>query len=202
MEATGVAALLLADADSRWPGQPMPLLPWMNTTLLAFQVGQMALAGVHPTVVVLGHEAKRVAVPLRSTAGVILVANPSYDRGESTSIRAGLRALPSEAGSFLIASISQPRRAETMAALIAAYRRGSHLITLPSYRGRMGRPIVMSTLLAAEIALLANRGEGLEDLLRRHQPDLQVIDVDSPEVLIDINSLDDYRSALDRFKAG
>jgi len=200
MSAEPIAAILLAAGESRRMGHPKPLLPWLGTTLIAYQVEQLTLAGAAPIVVVLGAEARRAAVPLRGYRELVLVFNPLYSLGKTTSLQAGVRALPSGVGALLVLAVDQPRRSETLQQLLNAHLQGSALITTPVYRGRRGHPPVLSSPLLPDLHDLLEEEQGLRGVMRRYQSRTQQIPVESPEVLLDLNSPEDYRGALAFFE--
>ncbi len=200
MSATIVAAILLAAGESRRMGQPKALLPWLGTTLIAYQVEQLIEAGAFPVVVVLGAEAKRVAVPLRHFSQVVLVANPLYQAGKTASIRAGLRALPPKTGALVLQAVDQPRRGETMRRLIAAHLADDALITVPLCQGRRGHPPVLSATLLPTLNALSEQQEGLREVMRRYAAETLEVPMETSEVLLDLNTPDDYRQALAYFQ--
>ncbi len=200
MSAT-VAAILLAAGESRRMGQSKALLPWLGTTLIAYQAEQLIRAGAQPIAVVLGAEAKRVAVPLRHFGELSLVSNPRYSLGKSTSIEAGVRALPSRIDAVLLLAVDQPRRAETLRRLIGAHLESHSLVTIPVHQGRRGHPPVISSTLLPALSTLPEEQQGLREMMRRYRPETQEIPMESPEVLLDLNTPDDYHQALAYFQS-
>lgn len=196
MQGGRVAAVLLAAGESSRMGRPKALLPWMGTTLVAYQVGQLRLAGADPVVVVLGHQEERVAAAVGDPAGVIPVANPAFRQGKSTSIRLGVEALPEDVDAILLLAVDQPRRAETLRLLIAAHLEGSRVITAPAYRGRRGHPPVLSSTLRWELVSLSEGQRGLREVMHRHLSDTLEVPLETPEVLFDLNTPEQYREAL------
>ncbi len=196
-----IAALLLAAGESRRMDRPKPLLPWLGTTLIAYQAEQLILAGCQPIVVVLGAEARRIAVPLRHFRGLILVCNPLYTMGKTTSLLAGLRALPPGIAPLLIAAVDQPRRAQTFRQLLDAHREGRAPITVPVYQGRRGHPPVLSTALLPALEDLSEERQGLRELMQRYHSETVEVPMESPEVLIDLNTPEEYQQALVFFQS-
>ncbi len=182
-------------------GSPKALLPWHGTTLLAYQVDQLLEAGTRSVVVVLGHEAEKIITALPPRPGVVTVVNAAYRRGKSTSIRAGVDALPPDTLAILVHAVDHPRRAATMRTLIAAHLSGDQLITLPSYQGRKGHPPVLSASLRPELCCLAEESQGLRQTMIRHLSETRVIPLDTPEVLFNLNTPEDHRLALAYFRA-
>ena len=217
-----IAAILLAAGESTRMGEPKPLLPWRGQTLLEHQVAALASAGASRTVVVLGHESGKLESLLKDRAGVQWVYNRDYREGKTTSIKVGLRALrqPRDGSpsatlgtcsgilteeAILLLNVDQPRSAGILRQVMGLHRSGGtagsqgrrRLITVPTYRGKGGHPIIVSTSLMAELEQISEVTQGLKAVIRRHKADTQRVDIDSPEILLDLNTRQDYQKALD-----
>ena len=190
-------ALLLSAGESRRMGQLKALLPWQGTSLLAHQVAALKAAGVRRVVVVLGHQAERLQPVLEGQEGVVWVVNPDYSRGKTTSIKAGLDALGDQMpAALLVLNVDQPRRAETLRALLRQHQRGSFLITIPTYRGKGGHPIIMDSSLLDELRGIEEDSQGLRAVAQRHLDSTQRVEMETPEVLWDLNTPEQYQAAL------
>ena len=210
----GICALLLAAGESTRMGMPKALLPWHGQTLLEHQVNALTVAGVSRVVAVLGHEADNLEPLLKDRPGVRCVLNPDYLKGKTTSVKAGLRALV-EASSdslgrpheqaVLILNVDQPRSADTIRRVIDLHRKGRdsrghrYAITVPTYRGKGGHPAIFSTALWSELMAISEDTMGLKAVVRRREKNTQRVEMDSPEMLLDLNDPQDYRRALEMF---
>ena len=221
-----IAALLLAAGESTRMGEPKPLLPWHGRTLLEHQVLALLSAGISRAVAVLGHESERLTPLLANRQRVQCVYNPDYAQGRSTSVKAGIRALfNAQEGStgssiedaLLVLSVDQPRSAATIRRIMelhcapsAPHENGPParpwLITIPTYRDKghdeAGHPVILSTALIDELMQISEDTLGLKAVVRRHEEETQRVPMDSPEVLLDLNTPEDYRSALKMFGSG
>ncbi len=200
-EPVGFAAILLAAGESTRMGRPKPLLPWLGTTLVAYQVEQLVRAGAKPLIVVLGHEREFVAEALRDFPEAVLVPNPRYSQGKTSSIRIGAGALAGRTGAILLHAVDQPRRWQTLRLLIYAHCGGGYPITIPSHQGRRGHPPVLSPSLLPELESLSEETQGLRALMRRHALETQTVPMETPECLLNANTPEDYREALAYFEA-
>lgn len=202
MNMPGAAAILMAAGASERMGAPKALLPWMGTSLVAYQVEQLLLAGVRLVVVVLGHDAERVraAIPPESSA-VRVEVNPNWQEGVCSSIRAGVNATPAWAEAFLINGVDQPRRAETLRALLAGHRSGRQAITVPAYGGRRGHPPVLSAALRSDLLSLDEERQGLREIMHRYAPVTSELPA-GREVLLNMNTHEEYLQALRDWDAG
>lgn len=191
------AAILLAAGESRRMGSLKALLPWQGSTLLAHQISSLRQAGVDPVVVVLGHESGRLEPEVEGKEGVIWRVNPDYRQGKTTSIKAGVNALASDQPSaILILNVDQPRSADTIRRLLQRHRDGGCSITIPRYRGKGGHPIVVDSALLDELKSIDEETLGVKAVVRRHQEATLLVEMDTPEVLWDLNTPEEYQAAL------
>ena len=191
------AAILLAAGESRRMGSLKALLPWQGSTLLAHQISSLRQAGADPVVVVLGHQASQLMPLVEGKEGVIWQVNPDYWQGKTTSIKAGLNALgPDQPSAILILNVDQPRSAETIGHLLQHHRDGGRSITIPRYRGKGGHPIVVDSALLEELKAIDEESLGVKAVVRRHQEATLLVEMDTPEVLWDLNTPDEYQAAL------
>ncbi len=189
-----ISAVLLAAGESARMGSPKPLLPWGDATLIEYELAQLKAGKVEKVVVVLGHEAESVRRRIRNP-DALLVTNADYREGRAGSVRAGVRALAPDTEAVLILAVDQPRPAHLIDRLVTAHRQGGGLITVPSYQGRRGHPPIFDGSLIPELAAVREETLGLREVMRRHARQVQEVPFDSPLVLLDINSPEDYERA-------
>lgn len=191
-----VCALLLAAGESARMGRPKALLPWRGGTVVEFQVEQLLAGGMERVVLVLGHEAetvRRVAFPLARTT---IVLNRDYATGKTSSVRAGLGAMPNDADAVLVLAVDQPRPAGLIRRLRQAHETSDALITVPSFGGRRGHPTIFSRELFPEMRKVREETQGLRAVRHRHRERTQVIETATRVPLIDINTPEEYEDAL------
>ncbi|MBX3049041.1 MAG: nucleotidyltransferase family protein [Anaerolineales bacterium] len=103
-----VAGILLAAGESKRLGQPKQLLDWKGKPFVR-QVAETALASLLDSVIVVtGAAAAEVSAALDGLP-VTLVHNPRFAEGQSTSVQAGLAALPPQARAALFLVSDQPQ---------------------------------------------------------------------------------------------
>jgi len=191
-------AILLAAGESRRMGQPKALLPWQGVSLLEHQIAALRSAGVDNVVVVLGHQADKLEPVLEGVEGVTWRINPNYLQGKTTSIKVGVGALgPDKPGALLILNVDQPRNAETIRFLLQEHRSGKYLITIPEYRGKGGHPIILDSALLGELLSIDEETMGVKALVQRNQASTRRVEMDTPEVLWDLNTPEEYQAALE-----
>jgi molybdenum cofactor cytidylyltransferase len=193
-----IAAILLAAGESRRMGVLKPLLDWAGETLIEYQVHQLREAGVDHVIAVLGHSADEVR-PLAERAGATVVVNASYAEGRASSLRAGAASVPPGAAEIAVLGVDQPRPASVTARLLVEHLASGALITLPAYLGKRGHPAFLCGSLLPELCTVDDVTEGLRAVVHRHAADVSDVAFDTPIVLLDINTREDYERALAQF---
>jgi molybdenum cofactor cytidylyltransferase len=190
-----VAGVLLAAGASARLGQPKQLLAYRGQTLLRRAAETGMIAGLAPLVVVIGAEATAMR---RELAGlpVEIVENTRYREGQSTSLRAGLAALPRTVEAVVLLLVDLPRVDPPLVrALVAAWQATGAPIVRPAFEGRAGNPVLFGAALLPELA--AARGdEGGRAVLRAHAGSVHLLPVDTPGILQDVDTWDAYQALL------
>lgn len=199
-----VSAILTAAGESVRMGRPKPLLPWpdgsgSDVPLVTYQISQLMEAGVDEIVVVLGHRAEEV-VPQVKAAGARHVVNPDYRDGKTTSIKAGLREIDPDAEAVVLLAVDQPRPAGIIRRVIEAHRDGDAAVTLPSYGGRGGHPIVFGAGLILELKKITEETRGIRRVVEKHQADVQRVEIDDARIRLDLNTPEEYEEGYDLLK--
>ncbi len=190
-------AILLAAGESRRMGQLKALLPWQGDTLLGCQVSSLLQAGIHQVVVVLGHKRDRLLPLLEGQDRVYPVFNPDYQAGKTTSIKTGLRARQAaDAQTLVLLNVDQPRTSQTISTLLSSHESSDCLITVPVFQGKGGHPIILDYSLLPELLEIAEASQGIRAVVRKHEERMQRVEMDTPEVLWDSNTPEQYQAAV------
>ena len=189
-----VAAVVLAAGRSRRMGQAKQLLPLGGSTLLARSLANVLSSAAGPIVLVLGFAAEQIQrdTPTELLERVTVMIHAEYAEGMSSSLRAGLAAVGSQADAALIVLADQPFvRPETMDAMIEAYRKSSAEIVVPYFKGQRGNPVLLDRSVFP--AAMNLEGDiGFRAIFGRRSGALLVLDVDDEGVLLDIDNREDY----------
>ena len=198
-----VTAILLAAGESRRMGQLKALLPWQGTSLLKHQVASLRAGGVDRVVVVLGHRSDELKAELAEIEGVSWQLNPDYLQGKTTSIKAGLSTLGKEQlDAILILNVDQPRSADVIRSLLKEHLSQGSLITIPTHNGRGGHPIILSRSLLDELREIDEETYGIKAVVQRHRDATRRVEKDTPEVLWDLNTPEEYQRVLEEATDG
>ena len=171
------AAVVLAAGRSSRMGGTNKLLEEIGGKAMVRSVVEAALASrADPVVVVTGHEASRVGAAL-SDLPVSLVHNREYADGLSTSLRAGLSALPERSDAALIMLGDMPFvRAQDCDSILDGLSREGALVAIPTAEGRRGNPVAWSSRLFPE--LRATEGDaGGRTLLSRYADSVANVEI-------------------------
>lgn len=179
-------------------GQPKALLDWQGVPLVQHQVRSLIDSGVGQVIAVLGHRAESIRPFVESDTGAEVVVNLSYKTGKSSSVRAGLKMLNSEAAHIMIISVDQPRPPKLLSEVLKAHLRHGSVITYPVYQGRGGHPVLFSRGLLPELMGISEARKGLREVIERHSAEVNRVPVDDPEAILDMNTVEDYRRAVER----
>ncbi len=177
-------------------GAAKALLFWKGVPLLDHQITALRQAGVEAVIVVLGHQAGDLEPVIGNRPGVTAVVNPDYAQGKTTSIKAGLGSLAAGVSSIVILNVDQPREPQTIRTLLRRHEEAQALITIPTYRGKGGHPIVVDSSLLADLLAIEEETQGVKALVRQHQGRTLRTEM-AADVLWDLNTPEEYQQALD-----
>jgi molybdenum cofactor cytidylyltransferase len=193
-----IAAIILAAGRSTRMGGPNKLLAEIGGRPLVRIAAEEALASrVQPVIVVTGHQREQVEAALEGLK-VQRVHNPDFADGLSTSLKAGLAAVPDEVDGAIVCLGDMPQvNAALIDRLAAAFdpERGA-LIVVPSSDGKRGNPVVWSRRFFHELATLEG-DVGARHLIARYPEAMTEVQVSGSAALVDV----DTPEALTRLKA-
>jgi molybdenum cofactor cytidylyltransferase len=192
------AAIVLAAGRSTRMGGANKLIAEISGRPLVRIAAEQALASqARPVIVVTGHQRERVAAAL-SGLDVVLVHNPDYAAGLSTSLKTGIAAVPADADGAIVALGDMPQvDAALIDRLLSAFdpEKGA-LVVVPTIDGERGNPVVWSRRFFPELAaiegdvgarhLIASYPEAVVEVPMTGKAAL--IDVDTPDALMAVKA--------------
>ena len=193
-----VAAIILGAGRSTRMGGPNKLLAEIGGRPLVRIAAEEALASrASPVIVVTGHQREKVEAALQGLKAEH-VHNPDFAEGLSTSLKAGLGAVPSDIDGAIVCLGDMPQvRAPLIDRLVAAFdpERGA-LVVVPSIDGKRGNPVVWSRRFFHELATLEG-DVGARHLIARYPEAVVEVPVTDQAALVDV----DTPEALSRVRA-
>ena len=193
---TQVEAVLLAAGASSRMGRPKALLPWGGSTLIESQTRSLDAAGISGIIVVLGHNASYIASVVHETDRLKVLVNPDYNRGKTTSIKLGIKEVHARTEVVMLLAVDQPRPVPLLKRLVYEHLKIRPLITQPKYRNQGGHPLLFDSSLLPELLEITEEQQGIREVIRRHRDQINQIAVGSPIVLLDLNTEEEYKRAL------
>jgi molybdenum cofactor cytidylyltransferase len=187
-------AIVLAAGSSDRMGTPKPLLHIEGQTFLEHILDQLdSLPPIEAAAIRDSVELGR-AVP---------VTHRGYKLGMFSSVRAGARALVRKLPDLeaaMVVLVDMPLvRTETYERVIESFQADHDDAVLAAYQGEAGHPVLLSRALALRLAdtgLADPVEETLSDFLEAHAERRRYVDAHDPNVLININTPDAYRTHL------
>jgi molybdenum cofactor cytidylyltransferase len=192
-----ISMIVLAAGKSIRMGGKNKLLTEIQGTPMIGRVVQAALKSkVDEVIVVLGSEADKVQKVLADLP-CRLVVNKNYEKGQSSSVKVGLRevspvtravlVLPGDVAMIDVRSINS---------VIESYDLDKHPIVIAAHQGAAGHPILFDKQLFSEIEHINEQTFGLKAVVKRHEGEVSLVETGSPNVLRDVDTPDDLKGEL------
>jgi molybdenum cofactor cytidylyltransferase len=192
-----IVGIILAAGESKRMGTPKQLLPWGDTIVLQQILDNASASRLEIIHLVLGCRAEEIAGRITVSSKTRILINQNFRDGMGSSVKCGIRNAPPDAEAFMLLLGDQPFiDANVIDKLIDSYPAGNHGITIPVYNGRRGHPVIFDSRYRAE--LLGIGDQGAREIIRKHAEEISEIRMNSPNVLADMDTQQDYQQARNR----
>ncbi|MFZ1919452.1 MAG: NTP transferase domain-containing protein [Terriglobales bacterium] len=194
--------VILAAGESSRMGRDKALLPWPP------RAGESAVAGtflsaaielfipyVDVVLVVVGKN-ERALMPIVYANGAALVVNPDPERGQFSSLQAGLQEVLNRGqDAALITLVDRPpAKPATIEALDEAFDhalREGKWAAVPEYQGNHGHPILIGREMI-EAFLKAPPSSSAREVQHAHQDKIAYVAVEDPQVVANVDTPEQY----------
>ena len=195
-----IAALLLAAGQSSRMGSNKLLAEIDGRPMVARVAQRLLSSHARPIVAVLGNQADQVDAALGKLP-VDRVRNPAFAEGLSSSLKAGLAALPEDIDGVIVCLGDMPLVAgRDLDRLIAAFNPlEGRAIVVPVRRGKRGNPVLWAKRFIPDMAELAG-DVGAKQLIGEHAELVCEVEMDSDGILVDIDTPDALAALRDKVK--
>lgn len=185
-----IALVLAAGRSTRMGPDNKLLLEIEGKPMVAHAIDTMLASRADRVIVVTGHEADAVREVI-GTRKVEIVNNPAFADGLSTSLEAGLSALPSDAAGVIVGLGDMPRiRSADVDRLIAAFNPAEgRAICVPTVGGKRGNPVLFATDFVAEMREVEG-DVGARHLIGMHNDQVCEVEMADDAALIDVDTKD------------
>jgi molybdenum cofactor cytidylyltransferase len=184
-----VAAVVLAAGQSTRMGAENKLIAEIGgAPLVRRTVDAVCDSSASPILVVVGYMRREVCAALEG-APVTFVANPDFAKGLASSLKAGVRALPSDSDGVIVLLGDMPRIAAShIDRLVTAFRdeEGSSIM-VPTLQGRRGNPVLWPAAYFRELLDL-DGDTGAKALLARHREQVKEVDLGTDAIFLDVDT--------------
>jgi molybdenum cofactor cytidylyltransferase len=190
-----ISVIVLAAGQSKRMGQPKMLLPWGHLTVIEQVVTTFLNAGLEDILIVTGGARAEVEKAVERYP-VRKVHNLDYAAGEMlSSLQCGLRGMSERAEAALIALGDQPQvREGSVRAICEAYQLLRSELIVPSFQMKRGHPWLVTRSLWDEVLALEPPAT-LRDFLNNHVPSIQYVNLNTPTILADLDTPEDYQKS-------
>jgi len=194
-----ITAIILAAGRSTRMGTPKMLLRWKKTTVIEHIISVFDDAGIDDILVVTGGAHEQMEEVLRQCKKrhpVRSIYNEEYQTGEMlSSIQCGLKNMNDTVEAALIGLGDQPQVLESTVQLLKeSFLHSKSLLIVPSYLMRRGHPWLVARPLWMELSLM-DHTQTPRDFLNGHSEEVLYLNLETPSILADLDTLEDYRSA-------
>lgn len=188
-----VVGIILAAGGSSRMGRPKQLLPWQGETLIRHVTSTVIEAGLDYIVVIVGASEEQVRPELIDLP-VKIVFNPIWESGQSTSVQAGLSAIPENSGAAIFFLVDQPEVSRTLIhTMIERHATTLAPIIAPIADGQRGNPVLFDRSTFSDFGSIHGDTGGRE-LFSRYP--VSWVEWHNPAVLSDIDTDDDYQRLI------
>jgi molybdenum cofactor cytidylyltransferase len=191
-----LAAVILSAGASNRMGRPKALIPYRERTFLGHLIEVTRNPRIGVTRVVLGAGADLIRTSAKLDSSIV-VLNPEWEKGQLSSIRAGLRGLEGiEIDGIVLCPVDHPLvSARLVGELVARFYEQNKPIVLPTHNGRRGHPMIFSKTLFGEL-LVAPDETGARAVVWAHPDDVLEVPTEEEGILLNINDPDMLERAL------
>jgi molybdenum cofactor cytidylyltransferase len=189
------AVILSAGASSRM-GSPKALLPYREGTFLQHLIEITSDPRIGVRRVVLGPRAEVIRKGAKLDPSII-VLNPEWEKGQLSSVRAGLRSLEKiQIDGMILCPVDHPLVSTRLVSdLVQRFYESKKAIVLPTYNGRRGHPVIFSKALFGEL-LAAPEEKGARAVVWAHAGEVLEVPTDEEGVILNINNPDMLQRAM------
>ncbi len=195
-----ISAIILAAGQSKRMGEPKMLLKWGETTVIEKVIATFKAAGIQDVIVVTGGAREQVEKAIGESAHTIF--NAEFANSEMlSSIQIGLTAIKPEVDAILIGLGDQPQVEESSVQLVVEeYQRTDASIVVPSYHMQRGHPWLVAKKYWGTI-LQMRAPDSMREFLNRHSREIRYVTSDSPSILQDLDTPEDYSKSRPNYSA-
>ncbi len=191
-----LAAVILSGGASSRMGSPKALLAYEGRPFLEHLLDVISQPEIGVRRVVLGADAEPIAKAIQQLKADEIVINDEWEKGQLSSIQAGLRSLPAGTDGMLLCLIDHPLISTALVQeLIAQFYKTKKPIVLPVYEGRRGHPVIFAASLYDEL-LHAPLETGARAVVWAHTEEIEELRTNEEGCVLNLNDPETMHKAI------
>jgi len=189
-----IIGIVLSAGESKRMGTPKQLLPWGKTIILQQVIDNATASRLDKILLVLGSRAGEITSKITISPKTEIVVNHDFKEGMSSSVKCGVKNAPAETEAFMLLLGDQPFIGPAIIdRVLDEYRKSKRGIVIPVYDKKRGHPVIFDAKYKQELLVIADRGA--KTVVNNHLQDIVEVHLDTPEILTDIDTPQDYQNA-------
>jgi molybdenum cofactor cytidylyltransferase len=183
-----LAAVILSGGASQRMGSPKALLPYQGRPFLEHLLAVTSHPKIGARRIVLGAHAELIADAVRLAADEVVI-NTEWEKGQLSSIQAGIRSLPAGTDGMILCLIDHPLISATLVdELIVRFYSGPTIppIALPVYQGKRGHPVIFSSGVYEEL-MTAPLEQGARSVVWAHTGEVAEVVTSEQGCVLNLN---------------
>ena len=183
-----LSAVILSGGASQRMGSPKALLPYQGRPFLEHLIAVTSHPKIGARRIVLGAHAELIADAVRLAADEVVI-NAEWEKGQLSSIQAGIRSLPAGTDGMILCLIDHPLISATLVdELIERFYSGPTMppIALPVYQGKRGHPVIFSSGVFEEL-MTAPPEQGARSVVWAHAGEVAEVVTSEQACVLNLN---------------
>jgi len=190
-----IGCIVLAAGESTRMKQQKLLMPYKERTIIETVVDKCLQSKIDEIYIVVGSDSEKIKSKLAGL-NLNIITNDNYKMGMLSSVQKGIDALPKSLKAVIILLGDQPMvKSEIIDLMIDSFHRSRKGIVIPTFAGKRGHPILIDLKYRKAVNFL-NPGKGLRELIYNNQENIFEVEVETNEILRDIDTFEDYKNEI------
>jgi molybdenum cofactor cytidylyltransferase len=191
-----ITAIILAAGESRRMQTPKALLKIGDEVFAECIARKCNEAGISVIYIITGAHREEIQQQMRGKYEVDFIFNFRYPEGQLSSLKEGLRNLPTGSSAALVWPVDQPLvRVDTVKLLLKEHEAARKHVTIPVYDSRHGHPVIYDVT-AIHTALSLKAPQTAKELQTIYANDLLLVNVADEGVIRDIDRPEDFQKYI------
>ncbi|MEM7727568.1 MAG: NTP transferase domain-containing protein, partial [Cyanobacteria bacterium P01_A01_bin.45] len=131
-----------------------------------------------------------------SCSDSLIVVNHHANLGKVSSILTGLNYISEDFDVLAISAVDQPRSHKVYQKLYQSHEDNSALISIPTYKDKMGHPLLFSHQMRKNLQSIKEETLGLRQIIQEFNSQINRVYFDDSQILLDMNTPSVYQESL------